>query len=649
MSILDKTILFMAPVKPEMHFRRKKILITPHPNHLRALFFFFSLFFSFSASAQSTLDSLIDWVNTHPHNDSIRVHKLHRISYMLSETDVSRAFEYYKKVEAISDSMNFTFGKAIAQVNLGILLTSSGNFESSTNAYFKAIDLAKACNANRVEAVCLNNIGENFASQKDFDKCRRYALMALDINRRLKAARGVAINYELIARCDFEQRDYTDSRKNLDIGMTWARQANENYIYSQFYLGYGKLMAVENQTDSAKYFFDKAIASARETGDLRNEFQVFLAEAQYLKHIPAKNRISLLQQAMLLARQTHYMEGQARSAEQLSAAYDAINNKDSSLFYYRVFRRVSDSLFSENNQWNMIVKESEWTNRQKELENRNLKQITAAQEKQLAFKNILLVVGTLGFGLVLIVAFLLFKSYRSKKSKDEFQYKQKIAETEMQALQAQMNPHFFFNSLNSIENFIMQNEKKLASDYLNKFARFIRSILDSSNNDLIELNKDLESLQLYIDLEQLRFNHKFRYFCQVDPPLQDGEFHVPALLVQPFLENAINHGIGPSDRKDLKICLKVKLKDNYIHYIIENNSIGREQSGIYKQINKPYHKSIGMKLTQDRINIFNQENGTTSNLKILDLYDENQKPAGTRIEFYIKAVTHAVAESHTGR
>jgi len=195
----------------------------------------------------------------------------------------------------------------------------------------------------------------------------------------------------------------------------------------------------------------------------------------------------------------------------------------------------------------------------------------------------------------------------------------------------------------------MQNEKKLASDYLNKFARFIRSILDSSNNDLIELNKDLESLQLYIDLEQLRFNHKFRYFCQVDPPLQDGEFHVPALLVQPFLENAINHGIGPSDRKDLKICLKVKLKDNYIHYIIEDNGIGREQSGIYKQINKPYHKSIGMKLTQDRINIFNQENGTTSNLKILDLYDENQKPAGTRIEFYIKAVTHAVAESHTGR
>ena len=219
----------------------------------------------------------------------------------------------------------------------------------------------------------------------------------------------------------------------------------------------------------------------------------------------------------------------------------------------------------------------------------------------------------------------------------------------MQALQAQMNPHFFFNSLNSIENFIMQNEKKLASDYLNKFARFIRSILDSSNNDLIELNKDLGSLQLYIDLEQLRFNNKFVYCCHVDPQLLDGEYRVPALLVQPFLENAINHGIGPSERSDLKIILKVRMNSNMIHYIIEDNGIGREQSRIYNDLNKPFHKSVGMKLTQDRINIFNRDAGTLSKVKITDLYDEKNQPAGTRIEFAIKSVSYASTQSHPGR
>ena len=187
----------------------------------------------------------------------------------------------------------------------------------------------------------------------------------------------------------------------------------------------------------------------------------------------------------------------------------------------------------------------------------------------------------------------------------------------------------------------MQNEKKLASDYLNKFARFIRGILDSSNNELIELNMDLQSLQLYIDLEQLRFNNKFKYFCKVDPALIDGEYHVPALLVQPFLENAINHGIGPSERTDLKICLQVRLKNNMIHYIIEDNGIGRDQSRIYNEMNKPFHKSVGMKLTQDRINIFNQSAASSESVKIIDLFDEEHNPIGTRIEFALKVLTYA--------
>ena len=319
------------------------------------------------------------------------------------------------------------------------------------------------------------------------------------------------------------------------------------------------------------------------------------------------------------------------------------------MFYYKLYRTTSDSLFSENNRRNVIVNESEWTIKKKELENNTLKELTNAQKRQIAFKDILLFLTGIGFMLAIFITFLLYKSFQAKKLKDDSQYKQKIAETEMQALQAQMNPHFFFNSLNSIENFIMQNEKKLASDYLNKFARFIRSILDSSYTDLIELNKDIESLQLYIDLEQLRFNNKFIYCCQVDPMIVQGDYHVPALLVQPFLENAINHGIGPSERTDLKICVKVKLINNMIHYIIQDNGIGRDQSRIYNQLNKPFHKSVGMKLTQDRINIFNRDSGSSSNVKIIDLFDDDNKPTGTRIEFAIKCVSYANPQSHTGR
>jgi hypothetical protein len=628
-----------------------KKFITPDLQLFRALFFFFLLLASVTPSIAQTspLDSLIHLVDTHPKNDSAKIHMMHTISYMLSESDISRSFAYYEKVSSLSDSLHFTYGKALANINLGILLSSSGNFESSTNAYFKAIDLAKECNASRIEAVSLNDIGENFASLKDFNKCRKYVQQAIEINKDLKAWRGVAINYELLHRCDLGQNLYADAKMNLDMGMPYALHANENYILSQYYLGYGKLHAIYDRDDSASYYFNKAITTARQTGDLRNEFWVYLAESKYLKHISPREKIAMLSKAMKLADQTRFTEGRAKAAEQLSALYDALNNKDSSLFFYRMYRSVSDSLFSENNQRNMIVNESEWTVKKKELENTNLKQLTTAQKQEIAFKNILLFLVGIGFLMTLFVAFLLYKSFQAKKIKNDSLYKQKIAETEMQALQAQMNPHFFFNSLNSIENFIMQNEKKLASDYLNKFARFIRGILDSSSSDLIEIDKDIESLQLYIDLEQLRFNNKFTYCCNVDTQLLHGEYHVPALLVQPFLENAINHGIGPSDRPDLKICLQVKLNNNMIHYIIEDNGIGRDQSRAYNQLNKPFHKSLGMKLTQERINIFNQDTGSSDNVKIIDLFDEEQRPIGTRIEFALKCVTNASPQSHTGR
>jgi Histidine kinase len=630
---------------------RPKIVTTPNLRSLRALFF---LFLSFGMVRQVhaqayNVDSLLHWVETHPVNDSTKIHILHRISYLLSETDVNKSFAYYEMVSKLSDSLNFPYGKALANINLGILLSSAGNFESSTKAYFTALDLAKYCGARRLEAISLNNIGDNFASLKDFKRCRQYALQAIEINTAIKAWRGIALNYELLNRCDLEQGLYEEAKRNLDTGMPYALQTKENYVLSQFYVGYAKLHAIHNRNDSANYYFDKAIMTARESGDIRNEFQAYLAEAQYMNHIPVREKTTLLTRALQLAEQTHYAEGRAKAAEQLSSVYDELKNKDSSIFFYRMYRAVTDSLFSENNRRNVIVNESEWTIKKKELENSTLKELTNAQKRQIAFKDILLFLTGIGFMLAVFITFLLYKSFQAKKLKDESQYKQKIAETEMQALQAQMNPHFFFNSLNSIENFIMMNEKKLASDYLNKFARFIRSVLDSSNTDLIELNKDIESLQLYIDLEQLRFNNKFNYCCQVDPQIRQGDFQVPALLVQPFLENAINHGIGPSDRSDLKICLKVKLIDNMIHYIIQDNGIGRDQSRIYNQINKPFHKSVGMKLTQDRINIFNRETGSFANVNIIDLFDEENKPTGTRIEFAIKCVSYADPQSRPDR
>jgi LytS/YehU family sensor histidine kinase len=229
-----------------------------------------------------------------------------------------------------------------------------------------------------------------------------------------------------------------------------------------------------------------------------------------------------------------------------------------------------------------------------------------------------------------------FLKWRIASIKKQAGLKQQIAETEMQALRAQMNPHFIFNSLNSIENFMMQNEKRLASDYLNKFSRLIRSILDSSRNEMVPVAKDMEALQLYVDLQQLRLNNKFSYHTKVDPILLQGDFKVPSLLIQPFVENAIEHGLSHSDNLKLALIVTAMLENDYIIYTIEDNGIGRKKSIEFNQQNKPYHKSVGLSITKDRLRLLNEATFKDNSMEITDLYNSNHEPIGTKVTIKIK-------------
>ena len=594
---------------------------------------------TFNCSGQNKLiDSLVKWIEEHPKVDSQYIVTLHKISYRTSENDVKKSFSYYEKVAALSDSLNYNYGRSLGEINLGILLSNSANYEASNSAYFKAIDFAEQSNASRLKAICLNNIGENFKILKDYNKCRQYTKEAIAINTRLVAWRGVAINYELLQQCDLEEKLYGHAKENLVKGMPFAIKSGENYILSQFNAGFGKLHAINKNPDSATHYFTLALRQAQAENDLGNVYQVYMAQVKYLTGISPAKKIIILNTAFSVAKKIVYLEGQANAALQLSNLYDQLKNKDSSLYYYTQYRAAYDTLFSEHNRRNTIIHESEWMIKRKEIENQHLKELATIQEKEIDAKNALLLVLAICFGLIIGIAFFIHKSNLAQKKRMDSSYKQKIAETQMQALQNQMNPHFIFNSLNSIENFMMQNEKRLASDYLNKFARLIRTILDSSRNELLPFAKDMEALQLYIDLQQLRFNNKFTYETIVDPVLLTGDFKVPSLIVQPFVENAIEHGIAHSERTDLKLTVTVSLANECIQYTVTDNGIGREQASAYNSQNKPYHKSVGLKITENRVRIFNGQQSTNENIVITDIYNDQGGAAGTSVSVKIKAI-----------
>lgn len=581
---------------------------------------------------------MIHWVKTHPKIDSQYILTLHRISFRYSEKNINKSFEYYEKVSNLSDSLNYTYGKALSQINLGLLLFTSANYDASNSAYFRAIEYAEACGAQRLKAVSLNNIGENFRALNDFNKCRQYTKQAVEINKQLQAWRGVATNYELLQQCDLKEHLYEDAKKNLIEGMPYALRSNDSYTLSLYYIGFGKYSAVHNQKDSAIYYFTKALELANQQGDLRNKYQVYIAKAQFLKEISPHEKLKLLINAYRLAKQTGYMEGIGYSAELLSSFYDQKRNKDSAAHYFHIYRSAYDSIFSENNRRNVVIKETDWMIKRKEIENKHLKELSQIQKRDIVFKNALLLVIIILLLLVLVTAFFIYNNFQSKKKRGEAALKQKITETKMESLRSQMNPHFIFNSLNSIENFMMRNERRTASEYLNKFSELIRIMLDSSRTDLVPFLKSLEAIKLYIELERLRFNNKFTFQLKVDPELANNDYTVPPLLIQAYVENAILHGLSQSEAESLELSISATLENEYITYTIEDNGIGREQSAKYKQHNKPFHKSLGSQLTQERIDIFNLQHNAESGVVITDLYNNNNEPCGTRVQLKIKAL-----------
>ena len=206
-----------------------------------------------------------------------------------------------------------------------------------------------------------------------------------------------------------------------------------------------------------------------------------------------------------------------------------------------------------------------------------------------------------------------------------------ITKVKLTALRAQMNPHFIFNSLNSIRAYVISNETRKASDYLTKFARLIRHILHYSSLDNITLEAELEVLNLYVDLEQMRYRTDFGYSVEIPRGLNPKNLLVPPLIFQPYLENAIGHGLAPKQGpKKLQLIFGQTMSKLVV--TIRDNGVGRSYSK--KTRIDPSHKSMAMELTQKRIYLLDDNHSKNENILITDLFD-NGRPAGTEVKIQL--------------
>jgi two-component system, LytTR family, sensor kinase len=211
----------------------------------------------------------------------------------------------------------------------------------------------------------------------------------------------------------------------------------------------------------------------------------------------------------------------------------------------------------------------------------------------------------------------------------------KIAENRLAALRMQMNPHFIFNSLNSINNFISKNDNRKASTYLSKFSRLVRHIFDNAKAEWIPLEREIKALELYLELEKLRFDNKFDLMINVSDSINQGTVLVPPLLVQPFIENAIWHGLLHKDHGGGELSISYWKNGERLYVSVEDNGIGRAASGELGSGKTLTLEKKGLKLTDERIRIMNDMFGAGIHYTISDLVDDLGQSAGTRIELYM--------------
>jgi tetratricopeptide (TPR) repeat protein len=421
-------------------------------------------------------------------------------------------------------------------------------------------------------------------------------------------------------------------------------------------LGLGSLHLALKHYDTALVYSTEALKLSK-TGNDKNQVMngLLLLSKTYKEAGNYKMSMPIAMELLQTARETGARQHIRDSHFLLYELFDHFKKKDSAYHHLQQYTALKDSLdldlsaqklaFYKTKSERELAQSSITTlNDEKKLQHQKLQQ--AAQQKKVFIAGIiaLLLIGIVLFRNIILKRKnerlrmeneLELQKLESEKTNAELQ-QQKI-ELEMQALRAQMNPHFIFNSLNSINMFILENNKLQASDYLSKFSRLVRLILQNSQEAFIPLDSELEALRLYLELESLRFEQRFEYKISVHDEVDATMVKVPPLIIQPYAENAIWHGLMHKKEKG-RLEIELYLGENILFCKITDDGIGRKKAAELKSKSSLTYKSMGMRITADRIAILQQQGQNTSFISVTDVVSSDSRSAGT--EVLIKVPLH---------
>ncbi len=542
-----------------------------------------------------------------------------------------KAEQAHSNALSLAESTNDTLSQVYSLNMLGVVYRRQDAVKIALDYHFKALELADALENKDKEilkniSIAENSIGNIFSLLEKYDLALIHHNKALLIEQEVGNRLGMAINYQNMGSIHESQGDLDKALTYYNNSLTLNEEINSNVGRIICYNSIGSIYLKQNKPNKAIALMIPAIDLANTVGDnfYKAMANINLGRA-YGEIGNYKAASKYLNEGLKLSLDNSYSSAASEAYYYLSALEEEQGNFKKALAYTKKYGEYENKILNSKNQQyvnDLIIKiKNKEKNKQiKSLdeENQAVKSKLDKTKKQIYF----------GVALLILLSILGSIFYAQNKLNDHRKY----VELKQNLMRTQMNPHFIFNALNSIKLYIINNEKEQAVYYLNKFSKLIRIILNSSRQKEISLKEELKNSELYVQIENIRFENSVNFTVSILDDIDLDAIKIPPLILQPFLENAIWHGLSlKKGDKNLLIELIDNKENSCVNINIIDNGIGRVKALEIKKQRIHHKKSLGIQLTKDRLKAFMKEFNKDYSIEIVDLYDDNKEALGTQI------------------
>jgi len=504
----------------------------------------------------------------------------------LSKGDNAKAEEYFKRALNSYTKLKLNEDKTRVTRSLAKVQENQKNFDSAIKNYEAAGSLTKDASEEKIN----QNDANRLRNQSNPASQTNYVDSNIELLKREKKADEVSKAYVQKAENSLQLNDKAVAIESYKKALKYAKDKPEEVkIKNEI----AKVYVADNQFDKALAINEKLLADAKTNNDFTTEIKQLqsLASLYFEKKEPQK-AISSLKEAYDLSFQKGNSAEAKKSLSSLIRYYKTKGeDKESMALYEQFFDNFEQLIKSDTT----LIDAKTFQVTEDKI--RQLEKEKVLKDELISKKNSFNYFLLGSIGLLLLLFFFIVKAWYSIRIKNK--------EIALQSLRREMNPHFIFNSLNSVNQFIAENKELEANKYLTSYSNLMRNMMENSNKDFISLDKEVEQLKKYLDLEHLRFQDKFDFEIVVDDSLDTERVFVPNMIMQPHLENAIWHGLRYLDKKGF-LSLRFEYKKGKINVIIEDNGIGLTKSRELKTTNQKIYESRGLNNTKERIDLLNE-------------------------------------------